>query len=145
MEQSKFASLIKNLEVAYPYYFKDISKENAMAFVKLYYHNLKNYRYEVVAKAISNIIKTEQYMPSLAEVIKECDKETRAYYKDKLNEMYCKGYFKTDEEYGKAVMWLLEDKPLIPQWLIADVDKFIETSTIKQIETEVNENGNDIK
>lgn len=133
MEQSNFANLVKTLEVAYPYYFKDLSKENALAFMQLYYSNLKKYRYEIVKVAIDKIIKTNDFMPSLAEVLKECDKQSKLYYTEKLKEMYKIGYFKTDEEYGKAVMWLLEEKPLIPEWLKIDVDKFIETNTIKQI------------
>lgn len=140
MEQSNFANLIRTLEVAYPYYFKDLSEENAIAFMQLYYSNLKKYRYEIVSKAINKIIKTNDFMPSLAEVIKECDNESKLYYRVTLEKMYKHGYFKTDEEYGKAVMWLLEDKPLIPEWLKNDVDKFIETNTIKQLKTEVNGN-----
>ena len=136
MEQSNFASLVKNLEVAYPYYFKDLSKENAVAFLKLYYDNLKKYRYEVVAMAFKNIITTHDFMPSLAEVIKECDIETKWYYREQIKEMYKQGYFKTDEEYGKAMMWLLEEKPILPEWLRQDVDKFVETHKILQIEGE---------
>lgn len=136
MEQSHFANLIKTLEVAYPYYFKDLSKDNAVAFMQLYYSNLKKYRYEIGAKAINNIITTHDFMPSLAEVLKECDKQSKYYYKETLEAMYKQGYFKTDEEYGKAVMWLLEEKPLIPEWLKKDIDKFIETSKISQIEME---------
>lgn len=136
MEQSNFANLVKTLEVAYPYYFKDLSKENAIAFMQLYYSNLKKYRYEIVTKAINNIITTHEFMPSLAEVISECDKESKYYYREILEKMYHEKYFKTDEEYGKAVMWLLEDKPLIPGWLKQDVDKYIETGKIKQIKTE---------
>jgi hypothetical protein len=124
MEQSSFAKLVKTLEVAYPYYFKDLSKENALAFMQLYYSNLKKYRYEIVAKVISNIIKTSEYMPTIAQLIKECDNESKLYYREILENMYRAGYFKTDEEYGKAVMWLLEEKPLIPEWLEKDIIAF---------------------
>ena len=133
MEQSSFSKVVSVLKVAYPHYFKSLDKESSTAFLKLYYDHLKKYRYEIVAKAIDNIIKTHDYMPSLAEVLRECDNESKLYYRDILKEMYVKGYFKTDEEYGKAVMWLLEDKPLIPEWLKNDIDKFIEKGTIKQI------------
>ena len=125
MEQSKFSKLMKVLQVAYPYYFKDLDKETSMAFIQLYYNKLKEYQYEIVAKAIDKIITNNNFMPTLAEVIKECDNEAKLYYKDKLQEMYVKGYFKTDEEYGKAVMWLLEDKPLIPGWLKKDINGYL--------------------
>ena len=137
MEQFNFSKIINVLKIAYPYYFKGLNEENSKAFMQLYYSKLKKYRYEIVAKAIDNIITTRDYMPTLAEVIKECDTEMTWFYREQLEKMYKIGYFKTDEEYGKAVMWLLEDKPLIPEWLRTDIDKFIEKGTIKQIETEV--------
>lgn len=125
MEQSSFIKIVNVLKIAYPYYFKDLDKESSQAFMQLYYTKLKKYRYEIVAKAIDNIITNNNYMPTLAEVINECNLQSKLYYKGILNQMYVKGYFKTDEEYGKSVMWLLEDKPLIPEWLKKDIDKYI--------------------
>ena len=85
-------------------------------------------------KAIDNLITTKDFMPSLAEVLKECDKQSKYYYKEVLERMYKEKYFATDEEYGKAIMWILDENPLIPEWLKQDIDKFIETNTIKRIE-----------
>ena len=136
MEQSNLSKIFKALKLAYPYYFKTLTEEDSTMFLQLYYSKLKKYRYEIVSKAVDNLITTNDFMPSLAEVIKECDKQSKFYYRETLEKMYKQGYFKTDEEYGKAVMWLLEDKPIIPEWLKTDVDKFIETTKIKQIKTE---------
>ena len=136
MDQSNLSKIFKAFKLAYPYYFKTLSEEDSTMFLQLYYEKLKKYRYEIVIKAIDNLITTHEFMPSLAEVIKECDKQSKYYYRSVLERMYQEKYFKTDEEYGKAVMWLLEDKPLIPEWLKKDIDKFIEADTIKQIETE---------
>lgn len=136
MEQSNLSKIFKALKLAYPYYFKTLTEEDSTMFLQLYYSKLKKYRYEIVSNAIDNLITTNDFMPSLAEVIKECDKQSKYYYKETLEKMYKQGYFKTDEEYGKAIMWLLEDKPIIPEWLKTDVDKFIETTKIKQIKTE---------
>lgn len=136
MEQSNLSKIFQAFKIAYPYYFKNLDEEDSAMFLQLYYSKLKNYRYEIIRKAIDNLITTHEFMPSLAEVIKECDKESKLYYRGVLEKMYQQKYFKTDEEYGKAIMWLLEDKPLIPEWLKQDVDKFIEADTIKQIETE---------
>ena len=130
MEQSNFAKLMKVLQAAYPYYFKDLSKENSLAFVQLYYSKLKKYDYQVAAKAIDNIITTNNYMPTLAEIIKECDKEYKIYNKKRIEQLYKQGYFKTDEEFGKAMMWLLEDKPLIPNWLQEDMKKITDVKLI---------------
>ena len=134
MDQSNFSKIVNAMKVAYPYYFKDLSKEDSTMFLQLYYNKLKKYRYEIVAKAIDKIITNNNFMPTLAEVIKECDNEMKSYYKNYLEQMYAKGYFKTDEEYGKAVMWLLEEKPLIPEWLKKDIDKYIETNKKGMIE-----------
>lgn len=136
MEQLNLSKIFQAFKIAYPYYFKNLDEEDSEMFLQFYYSKLKKYRYEIVTKAIDNLITTHEFMPSLAEVINECDKQSKYYYRGVLEKMYQEKYFKTDEEYGKAVMWLLEDKPIIPEWLKQDVDKFIETSRIKQIKTE---------
>lgn len=130
MEQSSFIKLIKVLQAAYPYYFKDLSKEDSLGFIQLYYSKLKKYDYQVVAKAIDGIITKSNYMPTLAEIIKECDKEYRNYNKLRIEEMYRQGYFKTDEEFGKAMLWLLEEKPIIPNWLENDMKKITDIKLI---------------
>lgn len=140
MEQSSYSKIIKALQIAYPYYFKDLDEESSRAFMQLYYSKLKKYRYEIVAKAIDNIISSHDFMPSLAEVLHECDSEMKKYYLVRINEMYKQGYFKTDEEYGKATMWLLENNPMIPKWLKKDVDKFVEKGKLIQIKTEGEKN-----
>jgi len=135
MDQLNFTKLIRVFQAAYPYYFKDMSKEQSLAFVKLYYSKLKKYDYQVAAKAIDNIITNNNYMPTLAEIIKECDKEYKNYNKLRIEKLYKQGYFKSDEEFGKAMMWLLEDKPLIPNWLENDMKKITD---IKLIDIEEN-------
>lgn len=133
MEQSSFSKIMKVLQISYPYYFKNLDEETSLAFVQLYYSKLKKYRYEIVAKAIDNLITTSEFMPTIAEVIKECDKQFKNYYRDILEKMYKDNYFKNDNEYGKAIMWLLEDKPIIPNWLMNDINTFIDTKTNKYI------------
>ena len=136
MDQSNLSKIFKAFKLAYPYYFKTLSEEDSTMFLQLYYSKLKEYKYEIVAKAVDNLITTSNFMPSLADVIKECDRQSKLYYRKVLEKMYKENYFKTDEEYGKSVMWLLEDKPIIPKWLKGDIDKFIEINKTKQIEME---------
>ena len=136
MEQSSFIKLIKVLQAAYPYYFKDLSKEDSLAFIQLYYSKLKKYDYQVAAKAIDNIITNNNYMPTLAEIIKECDKEYRNYNKLRIEKLYKQGYFKTDEEFGKAMMWLLEEKPIVPNWLENDMKKITDIKLISEESTD---------
>lgn len=137
MEQSHLNKLVKVLTLAYPYYFKEMNKEDLVIFNQFYYSKLKNYDYNTVARAIDKIISTNKYMPTMAEIISACDNGKKEYYKNVLKAMNEDGYFKTEREYTKAVTWLLEAS-LIPTWLKEDIDKFIEKSKINQIEMEEN-------
>lgn len=123
MEQSSFSKLISVLTIAYPYYFKEMSKEQTISFSQLYYSKLKKYSYQVAAKAVDEIITKNNYMPTLAELIQECEKQYRAVNKLKIEELYKRGYFKTDEEYGKAMMWLFEENSIVPSWLQEEMKK----------------------
>ena len=87
MEQSNLSKIFKALKLAYPYYFKTLTEEDSAMFLQLYYSKLKKYRYEIVSKAIDNLIITNDFMPSLAEVIKECDKQSKFYYREALEKM----------------------------------------------------------
>lgn len=126
MEQSNFSKIVNVLRIAYPYYFKDMEKESTIMFNQLYYSKLKRYDYVVVSSAINKIIEKSEFMPTIAEIITECDKETRRLYKIKIDKMYANGYFKTDQEYGKALQWLFEDKPIIPNWLLEEINGYEE-------------------
>lgn len=126
MEQLNFSKIVNVLRIAYPYYFKDMEKESTIMFNQLYYSKLKRYDYVVVSNAINNIIENSEFMPTIAEIIAECDKETRKLYKIKIDKMYSNGYFKTDQEYGKALQWLFEEKPIIPSWLLDEIKGYEE-------------------
>ena len=126
MEQLNFSKIVNVLRIAYPYYFKDMEKESTIMFNQLYYSKLKKYDYVVVSNAINNIIENSEFMPTIAEIMAECDKETRKLYKIKIDKMYSNGYFKTDQEYGKALQWLFEDKPIIPSWLLDEIKGYEE-------------------
>ena len=126
MEQLNFSKIVNVLRIAYPYYFKDMEKESTIMFNQLYYSKLKRYDYVVVSNAINKIIENNEFMPTIAEIMAECDKETRKLYKIKIDKMYSNGYFKTDQEYGKALQWLFEDKPIIPSWLLEEIKGYEE-------------------
>lgn len=124
MEQSYLNKILAVFEIAYPYYFAEKAKDECAAFIRLYTKKLSKYEPEVVVSAVDSIIETSKYMPSLSEVIEKCENQRRILYKQKIDLMYKNGYFKTDEEYGKALMWLFEEKPTIPAWLKADMNKY---------------------
>lgn len=137
MEQSSLSKIMAMLKIAYPYYFKELKEreEDSRAFISLYSQKLKDYEYSIAAKAINVIITNNKFMPSLAEILDECNRQKRIYYKTVIDEMYKKKYFTTDQEYGKALTWLFEEKPIIPSWLQQDIIKF---KNQKQIEMKEN-------
>jgi hypothetical protein len=130
MEQLNFSKIVNVLKIAYPYYFKDMNDNNSVMFNQLYYNKLKKYDYKIVSSVIDNIITKSNYMPTLAEIIGECEKKQKELYTLKLNYLYKNGYFKTDEEYGKASMWLLSDTPIIPEWFKKELDKIEDTKLL---------------
>lgn len=132
MEQSNFSKLVNILRIAYPYYFKDMEKESTIMFNQLYYSKLKRYDYVVVSSTINKIIEKSEFMPTIAEILTECDKETRRLYKIKIDKMYTNGFFKTDQEYGKALQWLFEDKPIVPNWLLEEINGYEEKLLISK-------------
>ena len=132
MEQSNFSKIVNVLRIAYPYYFKDMEKESTIMFNQLYYSKLKKYDYVVVSSAINKIIEKSEFMPTIAEILTECDKETRRLYKIKIDKMYKNGFFKTDQEYGKALQWLFEDKPIVPNWLLEEINGYEEKLLISK-------------
>lgn len=132
MEQSNFSRIVNVLRIAYPYYFKDMEKESTIMFNQLYYSKLKRYDYIVVSSAINKIIEKSEFMPTIAEILTECDKETRRLYKIKIDKMYANGFFKTDQEYGKALQWLFEDKPIVPNWLLEEINGYEEKLLISK-------------
>lgn len=132
MEQSNFSKIVNVLRIAYPYYFKDMEKESTIMFNQLYYSKLKKYDYVVVSSAINKIIEKSEFMPTIAEILTECDKETRRLYKIKIDKMYANGFFKTDQEYGKALQWLFEDKSIIPNWLLEEINGYEEKLLISK-------------
>ena len=132
MEQSNFSKIVNVLRIAYPYYFKDMEKESTIMFNQLYYSKLKKYDYVVVSSAINKIIEKSEFMPTIAEILAECDKETRRLYKIKIDTLYETGYFKTDQEYGKSLQWLFEDKPIIPNWLLEEINGYEEKLLISK-------------
>ena len=53
-------------------------------------------------------------------------------YKIKIDKKYENGLYKTDQEYGKALQWLFEDKPIIPNWLLEEINGYEEKLVISK-------------
>lgn len=71
MEQFNSSKIITALKIAYPYYFKDLSKMELTGLMQLYNEHFKNYDGKLVEKAIFNITSVDEYMPTIARIKKE--------------------------------------------------------------------------
>lgn len=134
MEKSKLiGSLIIRLKTAYPYYFKDLKEEETLGMYAMYEEELSQYNEETLTSAIKEIIRTSKYMPSLNEIIEQCDK-CRTHQTNKIVElMWQDGYFKKSDygeldesqayrNYNKTLKFIEEG--IIPEWLREDMKKY---------------------
>lgn len=134
MEKSKLiGSLIIRLKTAYPYYFKELKEEETLGMYAMYEEELSQYNEETLTSAIKEIIRTSKYMPSLNEIIEQCEK-SRVHQTNKIVELMWKdGYFKkgaygeSDDSqayrnYNKTLKFIEEG--IIPEWLREDMKKY---------------------
>ena len=97
MEQSYLNKIIATLKVAYPYFFKDMSEDEAIAFITLYTKKLSKYEPNIVITAIDKIITSSKFMPSIAEVLEKCDEEKSKNNQDIISKMIDDNYFKNQQ------------------------------------------------
>ena len=74
MEQSKLiSSAIARLKIAYPYYFKELKTEELVGLINMYQEELGIYNETTLINAIKSIIRKNKFMPTLKEIIDECE------------------------------------------------------------------------
>jgi hypothetical protein len=134
MEKSKLiGSLIIRLKTAYPYYFRDLKEEETLGMYAMYEEELSQYNEETLTNAIKEIIRTSKYMPSLNEIIEQCEKSRTHQANEIVEKMWKDGYFKKsaygelDESqayrnYNKTLKFIEEG--IIPEWLREDMKKY---------------------
>lgn len=122
MKQSDWANLFTKLRYAYPYYFKDMSKEEMLACVSVYKKYLEEFNYMTLENAIDYLVTNTQYMPSIAEIYEYCKKNFKYKKDETIEKMIRSGYFLTDEEIDKAYKYIETGK--IPQWFLEDYKKY---------------------
>lgn len=81
MKQTELIEVIFLLKVAYPYYFKNMSKVDLTALQKIYYQFFNKYHIVVFKNAIADVIKHEKFMPSIAEIYEKCRKKESEFFK----------------------------------------------------------------
>lgn len=134
MEKSKLiGSLIIRLKTAYPYYFRDLKEEETLGMYAMYEEELSQYNEETLTSVIKEIIRTSKYMPSLNEIIEQCEK-SRVHQTNKIVElMWQDGYFKRGaygelddsqayRNYNKTLKFIEEG--IIPDWLKQDMKEY---------------------
>lgn len=119
---SLISSVILKLKLAYPSYFNKLTDEELIALAQMYKDELNSYNEKTLNIAIKNLIRTSKYMPSLNEIICECESNKTHNANTILERMKKDGYFKNANELDKAYMWLA--KGIIPTWLKEDMKAY---------------------
>lgn len=154
MEQSKSISIvIAKLKVAYPYYFKELTNEEFISLTTMYMEELSCYNDLTLSMALKSIIRTRKFMPSISEIIEECECCKTKRGNAILDAMLKDGYFKrgivelTDEHanrnYEKALSFI--ERGIIPDWLLKDMKEYgyVEDLRLTNINTPMLEVRND--
>lgn len=142
MNTKGISTLIATFKIAYPYFFKESTKEEITALSRIYQEHLNCYNEKTLTNVTRKIIATKKFMPSISEIIEACEKEKEFMRNEILELMKADGYFKkgdygeldhTQEEknYTKALMWA--ERNLLPNWLKEDM-KYYQTKILEQKE-----------
>lgn len=122
MEQFNLSRYIKILMLAYPKYFKDLTREESIEISQLYYSQLKKYPTNVVERALNEIIQECVFMPTIAEILKKCNEVNSNLKQWVIGKMIQDGYFHSQREIDKAYHFIEEG--IIPQWFQSDMQKY---------------------
>ena len=142
MNTKGISTLIATFKIAYPYFFKESTKEEITALSRIYQVHLSCYNEKTLANVAKKIIATKKFMPSISEIIEACEKEKEFMRNEILELMKADGYFKKGEygeldhiqeerNYTKALMWA--ERNLLPNWLKEDM-KYYQTKILVQKE-----------
>ena len=123
MEQSRLiSSVIAKLKIAYPYYFKELKTEELAGMISMYQDFLLDYNELTLNSAIKSIISKSKYMPSINELLEECELCKTTQKNIVIEKMIKAGYFKDSREIEKTYHFLEEG--IIPKWLLEDMKKY---------------------
>lgn len=142
MNTKGISTLIATFKIAYPYFFKESTKEEITALSRIYQEHLNCYNEKTLANVAKKIIATKKFMPSISELIEACEKEKEFMRNEILELMKVDGYFKKgdygeldhiqeEKNYTKALMWA--ERNLLPNWLKEDM-KYYQTKILGQKE-----------
>ena len=123
MEHSKLISgMIAKFKIAYPYYFKDLKNEELIGMISMFQEELSGYNELTISNATKSIIRNNKFMPTLKEIIDECEKAKTYKTNAVIKKMIKAGYFKDPREIDKTYKFIEEG--IIPDWLVEDMKKY---------------------
>lgn len=107
MEVKEFINSFKYLSLAFG---KDFNQEQC----EVYYDFFSKYSDKCFVSAVKQSVRDFKYMPSIKELIEECEKYNGNQKNEILEYMKSKGYFHSELEYEKALTWL--QRGVVPGW-----------------------------
>ena len=146
MNRKDITKIIMMLKISYPYAFKEMNEQEVESMVNLYQEMFKEYTYEEVSKAITNIINTSEYMPTIATIkskiyeIKHLEGESNAELWDKFLSAIRNGSYHAEEEFEKLpplVKAYVRNPRQLQEYAIMDSDvihSVVKGQFLKQIE-----------
>ena len=124
MEESNLITeIIIRLKIAYPTYFNKLSNEELLVLTQMYNEELSKYNETTLVNATKNVIRNNKYMPTLNEIIIECEKNKSHNANEIIERMIADGYFHSANEIDKAYLFI--EKHNIPNWLKEDMKKYM--------------------
>jgi hypothetical protein len=127
MSEIEFLKVIKILQASY---LKDFDEDT----IKIWYIQFKDIKYNILFNAVTSIVRKNKYMPSISEILEECDNASNKVKYDILEKMKNSGYFKDISEYDKATKWL--ESEIIPDWFKEELIKYKDIKLIEEFRKE---------
>ena len=128
MKAIEFAKQMKILSISYN---KDFNEET----ISYWYKHFENINKDILNMAVKKIVTNNKFMPSIAEILKECDIQKKQNALNIIQQMKNDGYFKQELEYEKAIKWI--EKENIPNWFSNDMknhyNNYLENKELKLI------------
>ena len=113
------AEFLKGIKMIESFYRAEFNQED----LKLWYGALKEIPYEIYIKAIGKLVKTNKFMPTVAEIMEQCKEVELANKVIVVENMKKDGYFKNNNDYSKIIGWLADG--IVPSWLEEDMKKYL--------------------
>lgn len=89
---------------------------------RIWYESFKDIESSTLGKAIRTLVKNKKFIPSVAEVLEECEKVQANVGNEIIEKMIDDGFFKTAKEIEKAYTWVKRKN--IPEWFLEEMKSY---------------------